>query len=155
MSWIINSNQMDPIIRVDRTVRPAYPDWVKDILHPELENTGPAEYNIDAVELWLHEGQKGGKWVKGQVIYDHLKANNMLDGCLGLADLLAIQAKGIAFFRQHFAGKAVFGWKSAVRRRDGGLYVPYLYGYGDKVVLCWRWLDVDWNDNNPAARFAK
>ncbi len=41
-----------------------------------------------------------------------------------------------------------------VQNRNGNLYVPYLYENDDKVMLNWHWLDNDWNDNNPAARFA-
>lgn len=41
-----------------------------------------------------------------------------------------------------------------VRNRDGNLNAPYLYDDGDKVVLNWNWLENDWNDNNPALRFA-
>ena len=41
-----------------------------------------------------------------------------------------------------------------VRNRDGNLNVPYLYENGDKVVMNWNWLDNDWNNDNPALRFA-
>jgi hypothetical protein len=41
-----------------------------------------------------------------------------------------------------------------VRNHDGNLNVPYVYDDGNKVVVNWNWLDNDWNDNNPAARFA-
>lgn len=41
-----------------------------------------------------------------------------------------------------------------VRNRNGNLNVPYLNDDGDKVVLNWNWLDNNWNDNNPAGRFA-
>jgi len=141
-------------IRPNRTTSPVYPDWKKEVLHPESELTGPAEYSISRVEQWLHEGQKGDKWVKGQVIYEYLKDNQMLESCLALEDLLAIQAKGINFFRQHFKGKAIFGWKSVVRHRGGYLRVPYLCEGGGGVVLSWRWLGYDWCDNNPALRLA-
>ena len=145
----------DSIIRVDRSVRPTYPHWAKGVLHLELEGTGLVEYNIDAVELWLHNKQEDGKLIKGQEIYDHLEANNMLYECLGLSDLLAIQAKGVAFFRKHFAGKTVFGWKSAVRGCCDDVYVSCLHEYSDEVVLKWYLLDNFWPGNYPAARHAK
>jgi hypothetical protein len=145
----------DSIIRVNRSVKPVYPDWVKELLHPELEGTGPTEYDITKVEQWLHNDQKGGKWLNGQKIYEHLKENNMLESCLDLADLLAIQAKGIAFFREHFADKGMFGWKSVVRYPGDGLGAPCLYVYGGKVVLNWRWLEVGWYGYYPALRFAR
>ena len=146
--------QFDSIIRVDRSVRPTYPDWARIVMHPELENLGPVEFDAAKLELWLHEGQKDGKWVNGQVIYEYLKEKKMLENCLGLSDLIAIQAKGIDFFRRYLAGKAVFAWKSVVRNRSGNLSVPCLYEYGDKVVLHWHWLDLDWLVNSPALCFA-
>lgn len=145
---------IDFMIRVDRSICPTYPDWVEKVFHPELEKIGPVEFDAAKLELWLHEGQKGGKWIKGQKIYEHLKEKKMLEGCLGLSDLLAIQAKGIAFFRQYFAGKVVFGWKSVVRYRRGHLYAPSLCGDGDRVVLDWNWLGRGWDDDDLALRFA-
>lgn len=148
---------LDFTIRVDRSVRLAYPDWVGKVMHPDLECTGPAEYNLEtAVEEWRHENQKTGV-VRGQVIYDHLKAGNELANQLGLVDLLAIQAKGIKVFRALYKGKAVFGWKSVARRRGirGGLGAPYLCGSDGRVVLYWVWLGSVWSSFSPALRFRK
>lgn len=141
------------LVRVDRTVRPTYPSWVREVLHTELEAIGLTEFDCAKLELWLHDAQKTGV-VRGQVIYGHLKSNNMLESCLGLRDMEEIQKKGIAYFRKHFKGQAVFGWKSIVRDDDGSLYVPCLFGSGGEVVLSWRWLDYGWLSANPALRFA-
>ena len=146
--------EIDPIIRVDRSIRPSYPHWVKMVMHPELEDKGPAEYDISVVEQWLHDGQKDGKRVKGNEIYDHLKKTDTLKICLGLRDLEEIQKKGITFFRKHFKGKAVFGWAGIVRDSGGHLLVPDLYEDDDEVVLSWYWTDGDWDDYRPALRFA-
>jgi hypothetical protein len=145
---------IDPIIRVDRSVRPSYPDWVKTVMHPELEPTGPAEYDIAKVEQWLHDGQKSSKWMKGEKLYTYLEETDTLKTCLGLRDLEEIQKKGIAFFRKYFKGKAIFGWASVVRNHRGSLDVPYLFESGGGVVLRWRWLGDDWNSNRPALRHA-
>lgn len=145
---------LDTRVQLDRAQRLVYPDWMKKVMHPELETMGPSIYDLATVQLWLHDGQKGGNWAKGQTIYDHLKSNNMLEGCLGLADGLAIQQKGIEVFRKFFAGKAVFLWKSVVQDRDGDLHVPYLLERVGVVVVNWDWLAHDWYDDNPAARFA-
>lgn len=145
---------IDPIIRVDRSIRPSYPDWVKTVMHPELENIGPAEYDIAKLELWLHDGQKDGKWIEGNKIYAHLKETGDLKNHCGLRDLEEIQKKGIAFFRKHFNGKAVFAWQGVVRYRRGNLNVPYLFESGDEVVLRWHYLDDDWHSNDPGLRHA-
>ena len=145
---------LDTIIRVDRSVRPVYPDWAKTVMHPELENTGSDEFDIANVKLWLHDGQKNGKWIKGQVIYDHLKETDTLKICLGLRDGEEIQKKGIKVFRKFFGGKAVYLWKSVVRHRSDSLHVPYLDDGGGQVVVRWNWLDSAWDGDSPAARFA-
>ena len=146
---------LDFLVRVDRSVKPTYPDWFKKLEHPELECSGPTEYNLQTgVEQWLHDQQKCGS-VQGNTIHTHLKKDNALTSCLNLQDGLAIQAKGIAVFRKLFGGKAVFLWGSVVRNRGGNLLVPYLYEYGDKVVVDWDWLDNNWFSNNPALRFSK
>lgn len=95
-------------------------------------------------ELWLHPDQSSG-WVQGRKILAHLEENGLLADCVGEDELRAIQTRGIEFFRQHFADKAVFGWKT-IR----GIDVPYLIGHGGGVMLSWRWLDYRWHANHPA-----
>lgn len=147
---------LDFMVRVDRADKPAYPSWSDKVMHPELEGTGPAEYDLKSgVEEWLHDDQKTGV-VSGDTIYKRLKKDDALADQLGLADLLAIQKMGIGVFRALFKGKAVFGWKSVVRGRDDrDLYVPCLYENGDMVVLYWYWLGYDWGSFSPALRFRK
>ena len=141
------------LVYVDRSMRPTYPDWMREVMHPELEVIGPVSFDAGKLEQWLHHDQKTGV-VRGQVIYDHLKSNDMLPSCLGLRDLEEVQKKGIKFFRKHFQGRAVFGWKSVVRDESGDLDVPYLIGNDGEVVLDWSWLDFDWGSTSPALRFA-
>jgi len=136
-------------VRVDRVAPLIYPDWVDKPLHPELQADGPAEYDLADVQQWLLEKQKTGV-VRGKEIYEHLKNNSMLGSCLGLRDLQAIQKLGIEVFRKHFANKAVFGWKSVVRR-----LVPYLIENAGEVRLDWHGLDYGWwSAPNPALRLA-
>lgn len=150
--------QIDPIVRVDRSIRPVYPDWVKEGATdtPEfisLEKLGPPEFDASKLRQWVHSKKKK-KVVVGTVIYDFLIQKKMLPICLGLADLLGIQAKGIEFFRQHFKNKAVFGWRSVLPRRDGDLLVPCLVLGGGRVVLYWHWLGYGWSAYSPGLRFA-
>lgn len=146
---------LDFLVRVDRSVKPSYPDWMKKLMHPELELAGLTEYNLqDGVEQWLHDDQKRGS-VVGNTIYKHLQKGDNLATCLNLQDGLAIQEKGIAVFRKLFSGKAVFLWGSVVRHRDGDLGVPYLFENGGEVVVNWFWLVHYWSSNDPALRFSK
>ncbi len=144
----------DFIIRVDRSLRPSYPDWMKKLKHPNLECSGPAEYDLSSVELWFHDGQHSGS-VDGNTIYKHLQKNNDLTSCLNLQDGLAIQQKGIAVFRNLFADKKVFLWGSVVQSRYSQLMVPYLYDNSYEVELNWFWLDYNWYLEYPALLFSK
>lgn len=146
---------LDFLVRVDRSVKPTYPDWFKKLEHPELECSGPAEYDLQtAVQQWLHDDQKNGV-VVGNTIHKHLKKDNALASCLNLQDGLAIQQKGIAVFCKLFGGKAVFLWGSIVRDCDGSLGVPFLCGSGDEVVVGWHWLGLSFDSSIPALRFRK
>jgi len=149
---------IDPIIRVDHSVKPSYPDWVKEALHPDLEAQGPAEYDVAKIDQWLHDGQKDGKWISGNKIYAHLLGTPEKPGDLashlGTRDLEEIQKKGIAFFRKFFKGKYVFAWKGVVRNHDGHLNVPCLCEDDGKVVQYWLFLGHGWHGRNPGPRHA-
>ncbi len=145
---------LDFLVRVDRSVKPAYPDWVLEVMYPELECSGPAEYDLNKVVQWFDDSQKNGS-VVGNTIYKHLQNGDALASCLNLQDGLAIQQKGISLFRKLFASKAIFLWGSVVRHRSGGLLVPYLYEYGGGVVLNWRWLGYYLDSRSSALRFSK
>ncbi len=145
---------VDTIIRITRPVRPNYPNWVKKVMHPELEDVGLGEYDLASIDPWLHDGQKSGGRTTGNRIYEDFRRNDSLKTCLGLRDGEEIQKKGIAVFRQFFGGTAVLLWKSIVRHSDGHRVVPYLCADCGEVVVHWRWLDSDWLGNFHAARFA-
>lgn len=146
-------DEWNPIIHVNRSIRPEYPDFVKEVKYPELELTGPADFDVTKLERYLHPKQVNG-YAVGNEIHEELIVKKMLEGCLGLTDLKAIQARGIGFFRKHFAGKAVFGWKSVVLYSNGNLYVPYLCENDDSVELHWDWLDNNFYSYCPALRHA-
>lgn len=145
---------LSPFIFMNRSQPLIYPNWVDKPLYPELEVKGPKKVDVSKLEHWLHPEQE--QWrVKGTVIHGYLKENNLLPTCLGLYELLAIQAKGLDFYRRYFQNKAVFGWKGGVRLRGGCLRVPCLVEGAGKVVLRWGWLELDWGADGPALRLAK
>ena len=141
---------MGDIVRIDRSKPVVYPDGYVP-LYTNLP-AGPSEFSLDTLEQWLHDDQKTGQ-VGGNPLHEYLRDGEILADCLGLIELLEIQKLGIATFRKYFAGKAVFGWRDVVRRRDGDLYVPCLIEGGDEVYLYWEWLDVGWVFRSPALRF--
>jgi hypothetical protein len=121
-------------------------------MHPELESTGPAEYDATKLVPYLTPGQED--IISGNKVYAHLEDNDLLETCVGLADLIEIQKKCVDFFRQNWKGRAVFGWRSVVRNRFGHLNVPFLCEYGGEVVLRWHWPGRHWHAYRPALRFA-
>lgn len=133
-------DEWDPIICVDRSIRPEYPDFVKEVKHQDLELAGSAEFDVRKLRSYLHSKQKNG-YVVGNEIYEELLAKEMLEDCLNLSDIRAIQVRGIGFFRKHFAGKHLSAWASVVLFFRGTLHVPYLYENGDEVKLDWAWID--------------
>ena len=147
-------NIYNPIIHVDRSVSPTYPDWVRKVLYPELELVGPSDYDVTRLYQWLHPKQVSDN-ATGYEIHDELIAKKMIEDCLGLPDLLAIQARGIGFFRKHYSGKAVFGWRSVVQFLNGNFKIPYLIEREGEVLLFWSWLDFSWLSNFPALCFSK
>jgi hypothetical protein len=99
--------------------------------------------------------QKKDDSLSGYTIHKYLKDNDMIKDCLGLRDLEEIQKKGIVFFRKHFKGKAVSGWKSIVLINNGQYGVPYLYESGDhQVCIHWKWLVDGWSACRPALLFS-
>lgn len=152
---ISTEEPLDFIVRVDRTVRPTYPDWFKKLEHPELECSGPAKYDLQtAVKQWLHNDQKHGL-VQGDLIFSQLNEEDVFASCLNLQDSLAIQQKGLEVFRKLFGGKAVFFWGSVVQDYEDDLLAPFLRELDGEVVLRWYFLEFSWNSDNPALRFSK
>lgn len=144
--------EVNTLIRIDRSVKLVYPDWVKQVAHPELEGVGPVEYDMTEVELWLHDDQKDGGYVTILKIYEYLKSNNKLGNCLGLEDALAIQKNGIAAFRKAFGHKVLICLRSVVVDQNG-LRVPYFFGFTDDIVQHWFWIEKSVDSENLVVLF--
>ena len=153
----VQEEKIDSVIHVDRTVPPAYPEWMKTPLHPELELKGPSEYDLKGgLAISFLPGQGDGKFT-GLDAYEHLKSNNLLEGCLGLADGLAICEKGPKAFSKFFEAKdsAVIAlWTAVFTDDDGKLCVPLaMPTMSKKVVLSKGGLSVLWTKYRPLVRF--
>ncbi len=148
--------KIDSVLHLDRTVAPAHPEWMKTPLHPELELTGPAEYDLkSSMDMSFLPGQGDGKFT-GLDAYEHLKTNNLLDGCLGLADGLAIQERGVKAFSKFFEAKdsaVVALWKSVFTDEDGKPSVPLAIPVLSKVAIVKGDLSIPWTKNRPLVRF--
>src|SRR3989344_2370386 len=154
------------IIRVNRLADPPYPDMVEMVMHPEFENTGPAEYDLVAdVRPWIYSGTKDHGNYYAEAVYDYLKSNNMLGTCLGFADGLEIMKKSRVLFHELFGRRTIYLWRSVVKVYNHThslprplLMVPSVQWKDAKVMLLWQPV-VDFNvlcDNDDLALcFAK
>lgn len=107
---------------------------------------GRFEWKADRIALHLADGQKSGKWMRGNDLRKELESQPVLNACV-LDYLLAHQE----LIPEEWKGKYVFFWGTVYCGSDGDLHVRYLYWNG----LCWywrcRWFERDFSDRSPAA----
>jgi hypothetical protein len=162
LSQGLSAMPLDTIVRVARSVRPTYPDWVDKVMNPELEGSGPTKYDLaKQISLSFFDDLKVVGVTKGDIIYGYLKEHDILKTCLSLRDGEEILKKNVTVFRKIFGRRGVFLWKSAVWQ-DGvgnGLYVPYLYEFKSEIVnevkLSWHWDGNIFDGRDPVIRFNK
>ncbi len=131
--------KLDFIVSVDRNNEMSYPGWIEKVIHENMKKNGPNKYDVRSLELLLHENQKNGL-ISTKEIYEYIQEKNILENCLGLSDLLAIQKKGIIVFNTIFQGKSVIGWRSIAKNSIGGdMRFPYLIEKEGEVKLIWGW----------------
>jgi hypothetical protein len=137
------------IVHVNRTAPPEYPKLVLAPVDKSLDLTGPSDYDLDSGDIFLGY-EADPKNITGDVIYARLKESKLIESCLGLADALAIQAKGAGFFRDFFGNQNIFFWKSVAWFPDGSKAVPYLFENKGTVYVNWRKLDSKWDGHSPS-----
>ena len=158
LKFVLQKDEFDRIILVNRSVKPNYPNWVRKIMYPKLENIGPTKYDILLeVERWFHKDHKDQAQIKIKDVFIYLRggAGANLKTYMGIRDLEEIQKKGSIFFRKYFQGKIIYGWKGVVLNNFGHQFVPYIYDTGGTegtIILNWSWLGHDWRDRDPVVR---
>lgn len=144
------SEKSPRLLFVDRSVKPTYPDWMKEVLHPELEMTGSTHLDPVCAPLYRHPKQKNGGVLEGNKLYASLKETGLIELCYSLRDGEELQ-KNPQLFPESWKGQYVYLWKSVVQYRAGNLLVPCVCWNDGRVYLSWDWLGHDWYDSNPAA----
>ncbi|MES2023874.1 MAG: hypothetical protein V4439_04275 [Patescibacteria group bacterium] len=133
---------MNFIVSINRSTKPDYIFFIRELRHPELECSGPETYDLSLLGFWYNKN----RIVKGKTIFKELKKIDALKKCLNLQDLLAIKEKGTDIFLQLFGDKILYAWKSVSMHDDGNLYVPCLWVQEDEeencknFLLAWHWL---------------
>ncbi len=143
----------DKNVTIDLSLSSKYSEFSKRGIYHELYK-GVREFNPKTLEQWFHEDFLS-EGATGQIILDYFTVNGLFEDCLGFHELEGIQKKGLSFFREHFEGKAVFGWRAVLAFPNGDYRVPYLIEYLGEVVLCLYWVGALWHENFIALRFTK
>lgn len=150
---------IDTVVVVDRSSHPAYPPFVKRIIVPELEHAGPPQYDIASdLTVLSCEVSPPYKILSAGMAADNMIKSGYITACLGIQDGIAIQTKGIEWFR---ALKRVFQlheihlWRSIAA--DGAqleaeilfgrpeTYLPTLIEKDGEVVIEWKkFSDCQW-----------
>ena len=118
------------------------------------------QYKWDALNpplLYLDEKeQRGGKSIEGKKLRKKL-AKDLVKGALLNANVLDYLLKYPHLIPEEWKKdekgqtRYIFFWGTVYRYSDGDLCVRDLYWDGGRWLWSSRWLDDDWNDNNPAA----
>jgi hypothetical protein len=128
------------------------PCWIPE----ESRKNEPAELPktrmapLPKFELYLHDKQKNGGWMKGYDLEKHLQETNLLNRAFSLEDdIVKGWLANPKTYPEEFKGKAIFLWKS---RQDSDDYrsVAYLIWSGEQVIVLWHWLEFGWRGLDPA-----
>lgn len=147
---------VDTVVHVSCIARPEYPSWMGRVIHPELQNTGPSQYDLRTdVTPWRHDRQKDGKDLpSGEVVYDYLEKRDEIDSCLGLVDRAEIKKMGAQVFCEIFGDEALlFFPRSMVEDRSEISHVPFLFVFNNEVRDGWYWLGGYWQARYLTLRF--
>jgi len=147
------------IVRVDRSKEINYPDFVKKILHPEMENIGPESYILKPGELLYYLIENSlveDTEHNGIRTYNFLKEKGLLENCLGFEDLLAMKEKDISIIHGLFSfgdHKSIIGFRSVAEYKDTQLIAPYLSVKVDEIKVEWTYLKYFIDPNTPVYHF--
>jgi hypothetical protein len=139
--------QLDPVVRVDRTILPRVPEIVKSFDYPELQNTGHTEYDLYQIQLWPKVKElrlpRGSKYLTVpinrhttcDVLYKYLLEVKSIERCLNLQDGEMIIRKHRRVYAEAFSQKGVFLFKSLFRHKNGNICVPYVCKCSGDLVI--------------------
>lgn len=116
----------------------------------QLQNRvqGLVKWDHSRVRLHLDDGQKDGKWIKGdelrkKLINERVYTAHILDYLL--------KSENQHLIPEEWKKKVVFFWGTIYRGSGGDLCVRYLGWDGGRWGWYYDWLGGDWNSGYPAA----
>jgi hypothetical protein len=126
------------IIKVDRSIRPAYPDWEGGVRHWGIDRR-PAEYNLGSLALCrTYLMPKGGDKVT------YFQDKGIIHFCLGFADFSEIQRKlsefadGVDVFRSYFGDEPIFALYDPIKGTSGCFKVSSLRVWKHEIIQEWQ-----------------
>lgn len=135
-------DKSEHIVKVDRTKRPLYPDFIEGPIRQDWELSGPSEFDIAQLQPNFYERDEDSGWAYGPRLFEQFGETPIMSRALTLLDLEAIVAKGPEFYFRHFGDRYVIAWKSVVRVKDQTAVSKTLYPRielrsPDCCDICW------------------
>lgn len=125
------------------------PDWVKEV----VEDVEPTQFDTAKLEFigFLREDD-GGK-TDGETMRKRAKELKANRGLSDVPALLGEDGKGLKTIPVELRGKAIIVFAGTfLRDHYDVLHVAYLFWYGDRWYLSFRWLDFDWRGRDRLVR---
>ena len=129
---------------IDCDADPYLPDGWKGV--EEHQKGGSFTFDAASVSLYLSDRQKKRPWLVGHKLREELKGKSVMNA--NVLDYLLAHSELIP---ESWKGQYVFFWGTIYRGSGDGLYVRYLYWYGDGWDWGSFWLGRGWSGFNPAA----
>ncbi len=110
-------------IEVDRKNSSALlPPWSTGLIC-KSKIVNPITYGLQDLQYWQYYNVD--LRCNGPLVYNFLTKKNFLRRCLGVEDLIAMDAIFFSLIKQKFHIRKIFAWRSAVRRMGENIFVPY------------------------------
>ncbi len=142
------------IVQVDRSVAPtSLPPHESEPLFPDEEKTGPTEYNLLKLGLWLNGSQKTGH-ADAQSIFAGLKETGAIANFPGLLDAEEIVKNHVEILESKlFWGKEIVFWRGARTGLFRNIIVPVVRAKKGVAEQYWSTLYYDWGQEHPSFKF--
>lgn len=134
---------------IDTTIAPVLPFSGAEII--ENITKGTVEFRPEDYELYLDDGQKGGKYIEGHELRKKLSGKKVVNAAF--MDYMQTHPELVPdSWKKDSQGRTVYiyAWGTIFRDSGGDLYVRY-WCWGDGALQpYYDWLDNHWDEQDPA-----
>ena len=147
--WLYTPEKLAEIQEVERSVGRKIVESKSKTIHKSSQEHLPSNENIEGVELFRHEKQKNGGWIKGFELDKYLNEEGLIDRCFSVDDeIVKNWIKHPETYPEELKKVYPFLWKSQLASGDDRS-VAYLVWDGGRVFVSWYWLENAWSGFNP------